>query len=341
MGISPMERYAVRHITTLFAIIILFTSSICLAGDSTSQEQPSVIIVVGAGGSEEFSAQFLLWSTEIDQACRKGKAESFIIGLNATQDSNDIDILKNKLSSEPNNIDSPVWLVMIGHGTFDGKTAKFNLRGPDVSADVLAEWLKPVKRPVIIIGAFSSSAPFLNKLSAPGRIIITSTRSGFELNFSRFGQYFAATLANPDADLDKDGQTSLLESFLIASNQLAEFYSTAGRLATEHPLLDDNGDGLGTPPQWYRGIRPVQKPEDEADIDGFRAHQIHLVKSDFENKIPLQLRDKRDALELEIHKLRQIRDSNSISEDEYFNRLEKVLTEIGTIYGQIEGNDSR
>ena len=161
------------------------------------------------------------------------------------------------------------------------------------------------------------------------------------MNFSRFGQYLAAAIANPDADLDKDGQTSLLESFLIAANQLAEFYSSAGRLATEHPLLDDNGDGFGTPPDWYRGIQPVKKAEEDAAIDGYRAHQIHIVKSDFENKIPLQLRDKRDELELEVYKLRQTKDSNSISQDEYFTKLEKVLTEIGTIYGQVEDSNSK
>ena len=30
-----------------------------------------------------------------------------------------------------------LWLVLIGHGTFDGKTARFGLRGPDVTP---AEW---------------------------------------------------------------------------------------------------------------------------------------------------------------------------------------------------------
>jgi hypothetical protein len=36
----------------------------------------------------------------------------------------------------------------------------------------------------------------------------------------------------------------------------------AGQLVTERALLDDNGDGLGTRADWFRGIRPVQKAED-------------------------------------------------------------------------------
>ena len=137
--------------------------------------------------------------------------------------------------------------MVIGHGTFDGKEAKFNLRGPDLSAADLAEWLKPFRRPVAVINCASASSPFINKLSATNRVIIAATRSGYEQNYARFGEYISSAVADPQADLDKDGQTSLLEAFLMASRRVAEFYNTEGRLATEHALLDDNGDGLGTP----------------------------------------------------------------------------------------------
>ena len=40
----------------------------------------------------------------------------------------------------------PLWLVLIGHGTFDGRLAKFNLRGPDVTAGELNQWLGPIRR---------------------------------------------------------------------------------------------------------------------------------------------------------------------------------------------------
>ena len=71
-----------------------------------------------------------------------------------------------------------VWLVLIGHGTYDGKEAKFNLRGPDVSDAELAEWLKACKRPLAVIDCSSSSAPFLNRLSGRDRVVITATRTG-------------------------------------------------------------------------------------------------------------------------------------------------------------------
>ena len=51
------------------------------------------------------------------------------------------------------------------------------------------------------------------------KVIITAAKSGHELNFARYGQYLAEAIADPRADLDKDGQVSLLEAFLTASSR--------------------------------------------------------------------------------------------------------------------------
>src|SRR5256885_2838954 len=91
------------------------------------------------------------------------------------------------------------------------------------SSSDLADWLKPFRRPLVVINCASASAPFLKTLSGTNRVIITATRSGNELNFTRFGQYFAKALADPESDLDKDGQVSLLEAFLTASRRVADF----------------------------------------------------------------------------------------------------------------------
>ena len=100
---------------------------------------------------------------------------------------------------------------------------------PGCPAAELAVWLKPFRRPLAVINTASCSAPFLNLLSAANRVVITATRSGYEQNYTRFGQYLAEALADPGADLDKDGQVSLLEAFLTASHQAAEFYKVQGR----------------------------------------------------------------------------------------------------------------
>jgi len=227
-----------------------------------------------------------------------------------------------------------LWLVLIGHGTFDGKEAKFNLRGPDCSASELAGWLQPFHRPVAVVNTASASGPFINKLSAPGRVVITATRSGNENNYARFGQYLAEAITDPEADLDKDGQTSLLEAFLIASRRVGEFYQLEGRLATEHALLDDNGDGLGTPADWFRGIRAVKKAKDGAALDGVRAHQFHLIRNEAERNLPPAVRLKRDELELEIARLREAK--NQMDEDGYYSSLEKLLLQMARLYERAE-----
>jgi hypothetical protein len=242
--------------------------------------------------------------------------------------------LQEILAGQPRQTTAPLWLVLIGHGTFDGRTARFNLRGTDLAAGDLAECLKPFDRPVAIINTASASAPFMKELSAPGRVVITATKSGFEHNFARFGQYLAEAIAEPQADLDKDGQTSLLEAYLTASHAAGAFYTAAGRLATEHALLDDNGDGLGTPADWFRGIRPVQKASDDATLDGYRAHQLHIVPSPTELAMPPALRARRDQLEVRIMELRDAKDQ--FSEPEYFSKLEPLLHEIAAIYEQAE-----
>jgi len=346
MGFAPVEGNAViafeisnlkSHISLAWLIgVLILTVSTRAAFDpnAPNAEPPTIIVVVGAAGASEYGAQFAQWADLWQETCTKAGATFITIGLNNAEESDDRILLQNALAQDSKQSDDALWLVLIGHGTFDGRTAKFNLRGPDVSADDLAEWLQPMLRPLVIINTAASSAPFLNKLSGTGRVVITATKSGFEQNFTRFGQYLAEAIAKPQADLDKDGQTSLLESFLDASHRTHEFYTSSGRLVTEYALLDDNGDGLGTRADWFRGVRPVQKAEDGASLDGYRAHQVHLVHSQAESKMSLQRRAKRDHLELEVIKLRDAKEN--FSEEEYYTKLEKLLCEIAIIYEQTD-----
>ena len=329
-------RATFRLLGVLLIVALVFTVGARSASEHSdpNTDRPTVIVVVGVAGSAEYGVQFAKAANLWQQACAKGGEKFISIGSNEIQNPDDRTILQQTIAEESKQTDAALWLVLIGHGTFDGRTAKFNLRGPDLTAKELAEWLKPIIRPLVIINTTSSSAPFLSILSGPNRVVITATKSGYEQNYARFGEYLAGAIAEPQADLDKDGQTSLLEAFLTASHRVDEFYKAAGRLVTEHALLDDNGDGLGTRADWFRGVRPVKTAEDGAALDGYRAHQLCLVHSQAENKMPLELRAKRDRLELEVIKLRDSKDN--FSEEEYFSRLEKMLYDMALIYEQAD-----
>jgi hypothetical protein len=338
MGIAPLERTAMTK-RFLIAMLSVWAWDGMANGNYTIEvtyaTQPTVIMAVGAAGEADFGKEFAQWAEHWTKASAQAEAKSVTIGITPTNTVSDLATLKQALATEPTNTTAELWLVLIGHGTFDGKEAKFNLRGPDLSATELAEWLKPFRRPIVIINCASSSSPFLNKLSGPNRVIVTATKSGYEENFARFGQFFSAAISDPTADLDKDGQTSLLEAFLMASRRVAEFYETDGRLVTETALLDDNGDGLGTPADFFRGVRGVKKPTGGGTVDGLRAHQIHLVRSAQEQQLAPELRTRRDELELTLARLRESR--ATLETEEYYQRLENLMLEMTRLYMQTNG----
>src|SRR5439155_23125346 len=302
---------------------------------TNGSNRATLILVIGAPGQAEFGSNFVQQATLWQKAGAQGKCPEITLGLESAGQTNDYEQLKQLLRAEPKAGPSALWLVLIGHGSFDGKEARFNLRGPDVSATDLALWLQPFRRPLVVIDTSLSSAPFLNKLSASNRVIITATRSGHEQNFTRFGQYLAEAIIDPTSDLDKDGSVSLLEAFLAASRQTAAFYKTEGRLASEHALLDDNGDGLGTPADWFVGLRAVKKPKDTAAVDGLFAQQVHLVRSDSEQSFTVEQTARRDTLERAVLLYREKK--NQLPENEYYRELEKLLVELARFYGSNSG----
>jgi hypothetical protein len=306
------------------AVLALLATVAPGAGDART----SVIVVVGAPGNPEYGGRFAGWAERWKQACARADAQLTLVGLDggATPDRQQLAELLGREAARPR---GDLWLVLLGHGTFDGRSAKFNLRGADLTAEELARWLAPVHRPLVVVDAASASAPFVKALSGPDRVIVTATRSGREQNATRFGGFFADAISDPLADLDKDGQTSLLEAFLVAAKRVDASYSEAGLLATEHALLDDNGDGLGTGAGLYQGLHPG-KLEGGAAADGRRAHQVHLISSEPEKAMPPELRRRRDQLELQVLQLRDAKPR--LNEEEYYRRMEPLLLDLARLY---------
>jgi hypothetical protein len=335
-----------RRLRATLLVACLTFASPTVADDSPadpadSRPRQTVIVVLGAPGADEYTPQFLAWSERWREAAEKGAAQFALIGDKGADDEvNDRTRLQQLLAEQAQHADVElVWLILIGHGSYDGQTAKFNLRGPDVTAEELTAWLAPISAPLALIDCTSASAPLLNVASAANRVVITATKSGYELNFARFGEYLAAAIDDPQADLDKDDQTSLLEAYLTACRGVAEFYESKARLATEHALLDDNGDGLGTPSAWFRGLRATQRAEEGAALDGLRAHQIHLVPSDRESQMPREVRRRRDELELTIAALQS--EKESLGEDVYYRRLEPLMLELARLYAELDEAPAR
>jgi len=299
---------------------------------------PLFIIVQGSPGEESYAEDFTRQAAVWQKTATNHQARIRLIGQDPSAAEDDRTKLQATLADEPKETTAPLWIILIGHGTFDRQVARFNLRGEDVSAEELAGWLEPFRRPIAVINTSSASAPFLAALSGEDRVIITATRSGNEQNATRFGTSLATTLVDPATDLDQDGQVSLLEAFLSAASRVAEFYRTEGRLATEHALIDDNGDGLGTPASWFRGLRATKKARNAAALDGIRAHQWLLTPDPADTARPPEWRARRDTLEAAVIAIRDQKDS--LPHEEYYRQLEAALLELARHYDSLKDGDS-
>lgn len=149
-----------------------------------------------------------------------------------------------KIAAQAKPLDT-VFVMLIGHGSWDGTDAKFNLVGPDLTADEWAALLKPVAGKVVFVNTTPSSSPFLKAMAGPNRITITATDQPGQKYDTVFADAFVQALGASVADLDKDNRISMWEAFAYASRVVRQTYEQKGLMQPEHAALDDDGDGTG------------------------------------------------------------------------------------------------
>ncbi len=252
-----MRRSFFRKVGTGVMAGLLLLSGALAQGERRVPEERFAVLVRGLGGDPTFEHQFAEWT---ERLCRllterwRFRPENIFLFTpdgrgcspnvaRATADAVRHAFERLRAESTP---ESLIGIFLIGHGSFDGERGYFHLVGPDLSTEDFRALLSGVKaRLIIFVNAASSSGAFLPVLSRPGTIVITATRSGREQQATIFAHYFIEAFTDARADADKDGRISLAEAFTFAATLTAEHYAQQGVLATEHPLLDDNGDGVG------------------------------------------------------------------------------------------------
>jgi len=298
-------------------------------GDEPQRVRGDLLLIVGTPGTEEYHERFRQWGEKWIAAAAAGHLQVTSLGLK-TEEAATLDRIREKISGLVDEKQTPLWIVLIGHGTFDGQSAKFNLPGTDLDPEMLEECLSPMSRPVAIIQCASASAPFLQTLAAPGRVVITATNSGNEVNFSYFGQYLALAITHPAADLDKDEQISLLEAFLYATQQTEQFYHGEGRLASEHAVMDDNGDARSVSAEGFDGLRPVRRQDRQHLLpDGTVAHQWILVPNAVDATLSPEVIAARNEIELQISALQLAKPE--MQAEEYYTALELLFVQLARL----------
>jgi hypothetical protein len=92
-------------------------------------------------------------------------------------------------------------LILIGHGSYDGFEYKFDLAGPDISGEQLAEACNRIaSRRQLIVNTTSASGGSVAALQRPGRAVIAATKTGTEKNATIFARYWVEALQDPAAE---------------------------------------------------------------------------------------------------------------------------------------------
>lgn len=310
------------RLTILAAIAAL----VCVPGSSAA-EQRFALIVCGAAGGPEYATQYDRWGAELSKTLIENLKfdPAFVTLLSDTNRGNSASTAENvrravtAVASRMTR-DDVFFVLLIGHGTFDGIDAKFNLVGPDLES---AEWsalFKPLPGRVVIVNTSSASFPFLERLSAARRIVITATDSPAQRYDTVFPEYFIRALGDPAADLDKNERVSIWEAFAAASAGVRRHYQQRGQLSTEHALLDDNGDGVGN---------EVTAPGDDGSLASRTYLDETLPGSLPTDEVLLKLLQRKSTLEAELEDLKIRR--QFLTRPEYAKEFERLMTELAQV----------
>jgi hypothetical protein len=230
---------------------------LALAAPAAAQES-HLLVIVGLGGDPENSALFHKWASTLVDAARERfqlPAESVIyLGedpardpkrINGRSTKEGIEAAIDRLAARARPGDQ-VFIVLIGHGAAAAGEARFNLPGPDLGVKDYARLLSRfAAQTVVFVNTASASGGFIAGLAGPNRVIITATKTEGERNQTRFGEFFTGAFSTNEADLDKDGRVSLFEAFTWARQRVMDSYAKEREIPTEHPVIDDKGDGKG------------------------------------------------------------------------------------------------
>ncbi len=210
-----------------------------LCGSSAYAQQSHILVITGVSGDDEHAKKFEKWAaTFIDTAKKKEAVPEANITLLSEKNATKANVEKafTDLAAKAKPTDSVV-ILLIGHGSFDGRVAAFNLMGPDLYVADYAKLLsKFTTQKIVFVNTTSASGEFLKPLAAPGRVIVTATKTGGERNDTEFPEHFVAAFGDAAADQDRNGHVSIREAFDYAKTKVSQSFQQRGSILTEHAV---------------------------------------------------------------------------------------------------------
>lgn len=285
------------------------------------------VTVSGLGGEPEYETRFGGLATEAHKLVSGTPEAKAFLHLGQTATKVKIRESFGQIATEATADDNLV-VFLVGHGTFDGSDYKINLPGSDLSAVELASLLDRVKaKKQLVVNTTSASGASVTALQKPNRVIITATKSGTERNATVFARFWVEALRDPGADADKNDTVTAIEAYRYADQKTGQYYERAKRIATEHAVLEDTGQGEG-----------VRNPTSE-NGHGLVASRTPLLRLGAAQKAAAdpgkqKLLAKRDEVEQRIDQLKY--NKAAMPAADYRRQLQVLLVELAKVQKEID-----
>jgi hypothetical protein len=299
-----------------------------LLGVSVAHADVYFVNVAGLGGEPDYEQRFVALAADLDRITKAGGATSHVVTLSGAQATREH--LQQALMDIAGaaHADDVLVITLVGHGSFDGTQYKFNLPGPDVSAEQLAAWCDPIAATrQLIVSTTSASGGSVKALQRHDRVVIAATKTGTEKNATVFARYWVEALQDPGADIDKNQIITGLEAFQYATRKTAAFYETEKRLATEHAVFEEGGKSA-----------PVRDAATDSDAGRMLA-SFALVRLGGDTQAAtdptkLALLKQKEQLEQRIDLLKYQR--AAMSADEYRAQLSQTLVALAKVQQELD-----
>ena len=299
----------------LIRTLIVAPALLMLMSLTPAQAANVTVVISGLGGNDEYTEKFDEYATAIaDEAKRIALTQTDVMLLRGGAAKKEIVTALFDAIATRTDVNS-FTAYFIGHGSYDGRSYKFNIPGPDITDTELLALLNKIRaKQQLVVAATSASGALLDVIDTGNqttgqRVLITATKNGREKTAVLFPEYMVEAITTPAADTNKNESISAMEIFNYANSSVEGFYETEKLLAPEHARLQgENAESFEV------------------------ARYGNLLAA--QDKVPEELLTMRETLASQVSILRSRKED--INEDEYFDTLQDLMLKLADVQSQID-----
>jgi len=299
----------------LIRTLIVAPALLMLMSLTPAQAANVTVVISGLGGNDEYTEKFDEYATAIaDEAKRIALTQTDVMLLRGGAAKKEIVTALFDAIATRTDVNS-FTAYFIGHGSYDGRSYKFNIPGPDITDIELLALLNKIRaKQQLVVAATSASGALLDVIDTGNqttgkRVLITATKNGREKTAVLFPEYMVEAITTPAADTNKNESISAMEIFNYANSSVEGFYETEKLLAPEHARLQgENAESFEV------------------------ARYGNLLAA--QDKVPEELLTMRETLASQVNILRSRKED--INEDEYFDTLQDLMLKLADVQSQID-----